>query len=90
MKNTVFSILVMIFANLTACELKTGQGQKLVQQNNVTSTNTILITQCHNSQHEALVESAKPKKKKRGNGDKIIQGILVIGLLIMLTFGGKQ
>lgn len=90
MKNTVFSILVMIFANLTVCELEPGQGQKLVQQNNVTSTNTILVTQCHNSQHEALVESAKPKKKKRGNGEKIIQGILVVGLLLMLTFGGKQ
>jgi hypothetical protein len=37
-----------------------------------------------------LVESAKPKKKKRGNGDKIIQGILIVGLLLMLTFGGKQ
>jgi hypothetical protein len=90
MKNTVFSILMMIFANLSVCELKAGEGQKLVQQNNVTPTNRILITQCHNSQHEALVESAKPKKKKRGNGDKIIQGILIVGLLLMLTFGGKQ
>jgi hypothetical protein len=37
-----------------------------------------------------VIESPKPKKKKRGNGDKIIQGILVVGILLMLTFGGKQ
>lgn len=90
MKIIVFSALVMIVANLSVCKLKAGEGQKLVQQNNVTPTNTILITQCYNSQYEALVESAKPKKKKRGNGDKIIQGILTVGLLLMLTFGGKQ
>lgn len=39
----------MIFANLSVCELKAGEGQKLVQQNNVTSTNTVLITQCQYS-----------------------------------------
>jgi hypothetical protein len=87
MKNTVFSILLMIFANLSVCELKAGEGQKLVQQNNVTSTNTVLTTQSQYSQQESLAESPKPKKKKRGNGDRII---LVLGILLMLTFGGKQ
>jgi len=90
MKNTVFSILLMIFANLSVCELKAGEGQKLVQQNNVTSSNTVLTTQRQYSQQATVIESPKPKKKKRGNGDKIIQGVLVLGILLMLTFGGKQ
>ena len=90
MKNTVFSILLMIFANLSVCELKAGEGQKLVQENNVTSTNTVLTTQSHYSHKPTMIESPKPKKKKRGNGDKIIQGILVVGILLMLTFSGKQ
>jgi len=90
MKNTVFSILVMIFANLSVCELTAGEGQKLVQQNNVTSTNTVLTAQSQYSQQVTMIESPKPKKKKRGNGDKIIQGILVVGILLMLTFGGRQ
>jgi len=90
MKNTVLSILLMIFVNLSVCELKAGEGQKLVQQNNVTSTNTVLTTQSQYSQQEALADSPKPKKKKRGNGDMIIQGVLVLGILLMLTFGGKQ
>lgn len=80
----------MIFANLSVCELKAGEGQKLVQQNNVTSTNTVMTTQSQYSRQESLAESPKPKKKKRGNGDRIIQGILVLGILLMLTFGGKQ
>jgi|688.fasta_scaffold855244_2 hypothetical protein len=90
MKNTVFSILLMMFANLSVCELKAGEGQKLVQQNNVTSSNTVLTTQRQYSRQATVIESPKRKKKKRGNGDKIIQGILVIGILLMLTFGGKQ
>ena len=90
MKNTVFSILMMIFANLSVCELKAGEGQKLVQENNVTSTNKVLTTQSHYSHQATMIESPKPKKKKRGNGDKIIQGILVVGILLMLTFSGKQ
>ncbi len=80
----------MMFANLSVCELKAGEGQKLVQQNNVTSSNTVLTTQRQYSRQATVIESPKRKKKKRGNGDKIIQGILVIGILLMLTFGGKQ
>jgi len=90
MKNTVFSILLMIFANLSVCELTAGEGQKLVQQYNFTSMNTVLTAQSQYSHQTTVIESPKPKKKKRGNGDKIIQGILVLGILLMLTFGGKQ
>jgi hypothetical protein len=80
----------MIVANLSVCELKAGEGQKLVQHNNVTSSNTVLTTQSQYSHQATVIESPKPKKKKRGNGDKIIQGVLVLGILLMLTFGGKQ
>ena len=80
----------MIVANLSVCELKAGEGQKLVQHNNVTSSNTVLTTQRQYSRQATVIESPKRKKKKRGNGDKIIQGVLVLGILLMLTFGGKQ